>query len=89
MIIEGLLTVIKNLLSTLLIIDIPNLPTEVSNYINDMFTYISAGAGILANYTPLSYLLTLFFLILAVDVGIALYHFVMWIIRKIPMLGMS
>lgn len=89
MIIEGLLTLLKNLLNVLLVFKIPQLPTEVSGYIDTMFGYLETGASILANYTPLSYLITLFGIILAVDAAVLIYHFVMWIIRKIPMLGMS
>lgn len=47
------------------------------------------GAGILANYTPLGYFMILFGVILAIDAGLVIYHFVMWIIRKIPMVGIS
>lgn len=89
MIIEGLLTIIKNLLNTLLVFDIPNLSPEVHGYIDTMFSYLVAGAGILANYTPLAYLVTLFFIVIAVDVAVSLYHFVMWILRKIPFTGIS
>lgn len=89
MIIEGLLTVLKNILSTLLVFEIPKMPAEVQGYIDNFFGYLEMGAGILANYTPLDYLLTLFGIILAIDAAILVYHFVMWIIRKIPMLGMS
>ena len=89
MLIEGLLNVIKAVLDTLLFFKIPSLPEQVNSYIENGFSYISSGAGILANYTPLEYLLTLFFLILAIDVAIQLYHFVMWVIRKIPFTNIS
>lgn len=89
MIIEMLLGALYNVLNTLLFFEIPPLPEQVQGYIDTMFDYLVAGAGILANYTPLDYLLILFGVILAVDAAIIIYHFVMWIIRKIPMLGMS
>lgn len=81
-----LLSVLRLFLSP---INIPQLPDSAIQSINDMFGYIQAGAGILANYTDLGYLLTLFGVIIAIDVGIKIYHFVMWVIRKIPMAGMS
>lgn len=89
MIIELLLNAIYNVLNVLLILDIPQLPEQVTGYINTLFDYLVTGASILSNYTPLGYLLILFGVLLAVDLGIQIYHFVMWVIRKIPMLGMS
>ncbi len=89
MIIELLLGLIYRLLDILLIFEIPPLPTEASTYINTLFNHLVSGASILANYTPLSYLLTLFGIIVAVDVGINIYKFVMWIIKKIPFLGVE
>lgn len=89
MIIEMLLNLIKNLLNTLLVFSIPQLPAEVQTYIDMMFNYLVSGASILANYTPLPYLLTLFGIIVAIDIGINVYKFVMWILKKIPMIGVS
>lgn len=89
MIVQLLAELIYGLMNVLLILDIPDIPPEVANYINSFFDYLSAGVGILANYVPLGYLLTLFGIILAVDVGITLYHFIMWVLKKIPMIGVS
>lgn len=89
MIIEMLLNGIYNLMSALMLLDIPDLPQDVYGYIETAFDYIVAGAGVLANYTPLSYLMILFGVLLAIDAGVLVYHFVMWIIKKIPMLGVS
>lgn len=90
MIIELLLNALYNIFKVLTLpINIPQMPEQANQYIQQFFDYIEMGAGILANYTPLGYLLTLFGVVIAVDIGIKLYHFVMWILRKIPMLGMS
>ena len=89
MIIESLLNVILGYFDLVLIFEIPPLPDNVTGYIETFFGYLETGASILANYTPLTYLLVLFGIILAVDAAILIYHFVMWIIRKIPFLGMS
>lgn len=70
-------------------INIPMLDSDVSAFIDESLNYINAGVGILANYTDIGYLLILFGAIISIDVGIALYHFVMWIIRKIPMANIS
>lgn len=90
MIIELLLDMIYGLFSLLTaLIEIPQMPDEATAYITQFFDYLAMGAGILANYTPFGYIMILFGVILAVDVGIKLYHFVMWILKKIPMLGIS
>lgn len=89
MILESLMTIVYNVIDKLMILHIPALPDGVMGYIDTAFDYMATGAGILANYTPLGYLLTLFGVLLAVDVAIVLYHLVMWILRKIPMAGIS
>lgn len=89
MIIELLLDAIYNILSLLFVFKLPALPADVTGYIENIFDYMVTGAGILANYTPLGYLMILFGVILAIDAGLVIYNLVMWIIRKIPMLGIS
>lgn len=90
MIIEGLLNVVYSLFALLLSpINIPAMPEEVRSFISDALGYIKLGIGLLANWTDLEYLLALFALVLAVDVGILLYKAIMWFIKKIPMLGIE
>lgn len=89
MIVESLMGLVYYILTMLMQFEIPNLPSEVYEYIETLFDYMSTGAGLLANYVPLPLLVSLFALLLTVDGSIILYHFVMWIIRKIPMAGMS
>lgn len=89
MIIEMIMTALKNVLNLLLVFKIPELPSGVMGYIDTFFDYLVSACGIVANYLPFSYCLTLFGVLLAVDGGIMIYHFVMWIIKKIPMLSMS
>lgn len=89
MIIKMLLDLLYNVMNILLVFEIPQLPAEATEYIETAFGYIESGAGILANYTPLPYIMTLFGVLLVVDSGIMLYHFIMWIIRKIPMANVS
>lgn len=89
MLIEGLLSLLKGILNILLVFNIPKMPSSVTGYIDNLFGYLETGASILANYTPLDYLLTLFGIIIAVDAGILVYKFVMWVLRKIPILNMK
>ena len=89
MIIELLMDLFFLVYSNLLVFDIPDLPEGVHEYIDMAFDYIVAGGGVLANYVPLAYLMTLFGVLLAVDAGILIYHLVIWVLRKIPAAGVS
>ena len=89
MIIEMIMTALKNVLNILLVFEIPQLPSGVMEYVNTFFDYLVSACGIVANYIPFEYCMTLFGVLLLVDGGITVYHFVMWIIRKIPMVSMS
>lgn len=90
MIIKGLLDLIYNIFGLLTFpINIPDMPPQVETYISMALEYINMGLGILSNYTHLSYLLTLFSTVLLIDIGIRLYHVVMYIIKKIPMLNIK
>lgn len=90
MIIKLLIDLIYTVVSVLTApINIPDLPSDVNSFISTAIEYIGTGLGILSNYTNLSYLLVLFGVIIAIDVGLALYKLVMFIIKKIPMLGIN
>lgn len=70
-------------------IEIPLLPAFVASYIAEFGEYLCAGAAILSNYVHLEYLLSLLMIVLAVDGAVIAYKFIMWVLRKIPMLGLS
>lgn len=90
MIIEALMNLILNVFSLLTSpINIPSMPADVETYLSNFLEYMEMGLQVLAVYTPLEYLLVLFGIIVAIDVGLAVYHFVMWVLKKIPMLGIS
>lgn len=90
MIVEALLDVVYSIMSILTApIEIPGMPEGVQQFIYSALEYITLGIRILGNYVDLNYLLVLFGVILAIDIGLLLYKLVMWILRKIPMLGVS
>ena len=90
MIIKLLLDLIYKVLSILTQpISIPSLPEQAVEYIETFFGYLESGAGIVASFTPYGYLLTLLGVVVGIDVGIKIYHLVMWILKKIPMLGVQ
>lgn len=70
-------------------LNIPALPPEVMDVAASVTQYLVMGLKFIANYTHLDYLLTLFGIVAAVDAGLLIYKFVMWVLRKIPMLGIE
>lgn len=90
MIIELLLDAVYLLVSVLTgPINIPSAPEGVQAVVVTALDSIKVGLSLLANWTDLSYLLTLFGVVLLVDGGMAIYHLVMWFLKKIPMLGIE
>lgn len=90
MIIKGLLTLIYNVFKVLTIpISIPTMPDGVKEVIALSIDYLGEGVAILSNYVDMNYLLSLFGIIIAVDIGMLVYKLVMWVIKKIPMLGIE
>lgn len=90
MIIEMIMSVIYNVFELLTTpIDIPDLPSSLADILGRFYEYIYMGIGVISNYTHYSYLVTLFMLIVAVELGINIYKLVMFILRKIPMLSIK
>lgn len=85
MIVEGLFYAILKILSALMsVINLPIMPEGVRNILVTFTGYLATGISLLANYVDIEYLLSLFVIVMAVDGGILVYKFIMWIIRKIP-----
>lgn len=90
MLIEALLNLIYTVLDFLFApIHLPSLPEGVASFLASAMEYLQVGLSILAAYTDLNYLLALFGIIIAVDAAVLVYKLVMWILRKIPMLGIQ
>ena len=90
MIIEAVINVLYSVFALLTKpINIEKLPESVSNALQSALEYISAGFGIVGQFCHLSYLTVLFGLIIAVDAGVLIYKIVMWVIKKIPFLGIE
>lgn len=90
MILEALMGLMYGLLDWLTApFNIPLLPQEISVVLQTVLDYLQVGFGILANYTHLDYLFVLYGIVLAFDGGLLAYKFVMWVLRKIPVLGIK
>lgn len=90
MIVESLMQVVYTIFSLLTVaIRIPGLPDGMEEFLQWTMYYVGTGAQIFAAYTDFGYLVTLFVVVLAVDAGLLVYKFIMWVLKKIPMLGIE
>lgn len=70
-------------------INLPDFPPDVDYYMQEAFDLMQEGVYILNNIMDMQYFLTISFIMIGIDVGIRVYHFIMWVIKKIPMLNIS
>ena len=91
MIIEALLNMIIGLFEKLLsFINIPQIPADVVNQVDSSLqVFILRASELIDLFLPYNIAKTLLIIVIAIELGVELYHFVMWILRKIPMLGIS
>lgn len=90
MIIEALMQVVYSLFALLTIgINIPPLPDSIREFLQWTMYYCGLGSQIFAVYTDLGYLVSLFLIVMAVDAGMLVYKFVMWILKKVPVIGIE
>ena len=85
MIVEGLLTVIQNLLELLLgPIDIPDLPESLGSVIDTAIDYMLDGLSIFAAFTHYQFIMALLAATITIEAAMLLYKFILWILKKIP-----
>ena len=90
MIVKALLTLVYNVLSLLLVFNLPELPASVITIANSVTGYISTGISIVASFvgsTCMGVIGVLLALVIAMNAAYFLYSLVFWVIRKIPMLN--
>ncbi len=68
---------------------LPSFPSEAVTYINMFISYLQAGAGIFFSFVRPNVVKTLFGLTVTVSGLISGYKAVMWVMKKIPMFGVS
>lgn len=83
------MNLVKNLLGLLFSpIHIPVIPDELNESINSFFGYLDNAAGLIGLFFPID--MTPFFVIFFGIFALShAYPLVMWILRKIPMLGIE
>lgn len=91
MIIESIMNALISLLTTLLNwINIPQIPADILTSVKDTIDMvISTGEGLLDLVMPYNIAKVLIEIVIAIEIGVELYHFVMWVLKKIPMVGIE
>lgn len=64
-----------------------DLPDEALDVLADIYTALEQGAAVLAAYTHFDYLCALLSVVISLNVVLGTYHFIMWVLRKVPFLG--
>lgn len=83
------MNVLINMLDLLLVFNIPSLPDGVMEMFDFAMSAVYTGMGILNNYVDIAYIFSLFGVIVVIEGAHVTYKFVMWVLRKIPMAGIS
>lgn len=88
MIVEGLMTIVKSLLLILLVFELPGLPDEFNEAFEVFIGLFEYGTGLFALYFPVSIagFVTIW---VAIQIFKKVYPLIMWVLRKIPMLGIK
>lgn len=71
------------------VIDFPVVPDGLVNAVGTLFEYMEQGMGIVNFFCPLSAISPAIDLFVAVWAILNVYDIVMWVLRKIPMLGIE
>ncbi len=90
MIITALINVVFGLLSFLLVFNLPQLPDTFMTLLEQIQGYLVGGVGLLramVGDTCMGVIAVCLQLVILLNAAYFLYSFVMWVIRKIPMLN--
>lgn len=91
MIIVGLMNLICKLITTLLsVINIPDISSSDKQSLFDFVNTILDSANSLIDlFLPYTLSKALLLIVIAIELAVDVYKIVMWVIRKIPVAGMS
>lgn len=88
MIVKLSMQLLVSLLSLLLSgVQVLGLSQDVLDVLSDIYDALEQGASVVAAYTHFSYLCTLLSIVISVRAALALYHFIFWVLRKVPFWG--
>lgn len=90
MIITALLSLVVSVLHVFLLpLQLIDLPPDVASVFQTISIYVEDGCKIVAAYTHFSYLCVLLDFVILLDAMHTAYLIIMWVLRKIPMWGVS
>lgn len=91
MIVNALLNAIYKIFSVVFsVINIPPISADTIQAIDDLFTVIFDNTeSIIGLFIPWTVVNILLPIIIVLEIALPVYHLVMWILRKIPFLGVS
>lgn len=90
MIIGLLLELLLSLFNVLTVgIKVVGVPADVGMAFAEAIEYMLFGLSLLGHYIDVPFMMTLFGIVIGMDVAFGLYDFVMWVLKKIPMLGIE
>lgn len=70
-------------------VQLPLFPDSFLSYVDTFVEYLETGLTILGNYVDLNYVKILLGMLIALWLAFELYKFIMWILRKIPILNIK
>lgn len=70
-------------------LSIPGFPEETTQNVADFFNILFDTSSSMIGLLVPTVTFVLIRIVITVEIGIHLYHFVLWILRKIPMLGIN
>lgn len=73
----------------ILAISFPALATQIPTYIDAIIYYISCGLDIVWIFIPKTITVVIMTLSVSVQIAVWTYHFVLWILKKIPVAGIE
>lgn len=92
MIITALLNLIANLLSAVLVFDLPKWPSQIDQVFQTVISWMVTGVEVFRAFVgseTLTVISVLLGLVLAMNAAYLVYSLVFWVLRKIPMLGIK
>lgn len=89
MIIESICNLFISFFTSLLsFVNIPQIPTDIlANVNNTIDMMITRATAMIDLVLPYNIAKVLLLIVISVEIGVEIYHFVMWVISKIPMLN--
>ena len=90
MIITSLMSLFVSVLHVLFLpLQLIDIPPSVASVFQTISVYLEDGCKIVVAYTHFSYLLVLLDFVILMDSLYTAYLIIMWILRKVPMWGIS